>query len=118
MARDKNLKIALSPDTHVPGPAIAYGPTSNVILAARSVRSPNTIRFVKGFSCMSHPLPRAPDTQPDHAPPGFHLLAKPSGSTCNIDCTYCFFLSKEALYPDDTHRMSESTHDTYIRQLL
>ncbi|MCC7326205.1 MAG: anaerobic sulfatase maturase [Burkholderiales bacterium] len=52
------------------------------------------------------------------APPRFHLLSKPSGSTCNIDCTYCFFLSKEALYPDATHRMSEATLDAYIRQLL
>ena len=51
-------------------------------------------------------------------PPGFHLLAKPSGSTCNIDCTYCFFLSKEALYPNDKSRMSEATLETYIRQLL
>lgn len=57
-------------------------------------------------------------TLPFDAPPGFHLLAKPSGSTCNIDCTYCFFLSKEALYPKEKHRMSESTLDTYIRQLL
>ncbi len=52
------------------------------------------------------------------APPRFHLLAKPSGSTCNIDCKYCFFLSKEALYPDDRHRMSEATLEAYIRQLL
>jgi len=52
------------------------------------------------------------------APPRFHLLAKPSGSTCNIDCTYCFFLSKEALYPDHTHRMTEVTLDAYLRQLL
>jgi uncharacterized protein len=52
------------------------------------------------------------------APPRFHLLAKPSGSTCNIDCTYCFFLSKEALYPDDKHRMSDATLEAYIRQLL
>jgi len=52
------------------------------------------------------------------APPGFHLLAKPSGSTCNIDCTYCFFLSKEALYPNDQHRMSDATLEVYIRQLL
>jgi uncharacterized protein len=52
------------------------------------------------------------------APPGFHLLAKPSGSTCNIDCTYCFFLSKEALYPNEKQRMSEATLETYIRQLL
>ena len=55
---------------------------------------------------------------PPGAPPGFHLLAKPSGSTCNIDCTYCFFLSKEALYPNDKQRMSEATLETYIRQLL
>jgi len=52
------------------------------------------------------------------APPRFHLLAKPSGSTCNIDCRYCFFLSKEALYPDERHRMSDATLEAYIRQLL
>jgi uncharacterized protein len=51
-------------------------------------------------------------------PPRFHLLAKPSGSTCNIDCTYCFFLSKEALYPNSRSRMSDETLDAYIRQLL
>ena len=58
------------------------------------------------------------DTWPAHTPPGFHLLAKPSGSTCNIDCTYCFFLSKEALYPNEKHRMSDATLEAYIRQLL
>ena len=51
-------------------------------------------------------------------PPSFHLLAKPSGSTCNIDCTYCFFLSKDALYPNEKHRMSADTLEAYIRQLL
>ncbi len=55
---------------------------------------------------------------PTSAPPGFHLLAKPSGSTCNIDCTYCFFLSKEALYPNEKSRMSAATLEAYIRQLL
>ncbi|WP_245623746.1 anaerobic sulfatase maturase [Paraburkholderia nodosa] len=54
----------------------------------------------------------------NEAPPCFHLLAKPSGSTCNIDCQYCFFLSKDALYPDEQHRMSESTLEAYIHQLL
>jgi uncharacterized protein len=48
----------------------------------------------------------------------FHLLAKPSGSTCNLDCKYCFFLSKEALYPDSKHRMPEATLEAYVRQLL
>ncbi len=52
------------------------------------------------------------------APPRFHLLAKPSGSTCNLDCTYCFFLSKEALYPNEKSRMSEATLEAYIQQLL
>jgi uncharacterized protein len=46
------------------------------------------------------------------------MLAKPSGSTCNIDCAYCFFLSKQALYPNEKHRMSEETLENYIRQLL
>jgi uncharacterized protein len=58
------------------------------------------------------------DPQTDETPPCFHLLAKPSGSTCNIDCTYCFFLSKEALYPNEKSRMSDATLEAYIRQLL
>jgi len=58
------------------------------------------------------------DKTPIQSPPCFHLLAKPSGSTCNIDCTYCFFLSKEALYPNEKHRMSDETHEAYIAQLL
>ena len=56
--------------------------------------------------------------RPANSPPRFHLLAKPSGSTCNIDCKYCFFLSKEALYPNEKQRMSQETLETYIRQLL
>jgi len=57
-------------------------------------------------------------TVSNNAPPCFHLLAKPSGSTCNIDCTYCFFLSKDELYPNEKHQMSDSTLEAYIRQLL
>ena len=53
-----------------------------------------------------------------NAPPRFHLLVKPSGSTCNLDCTYCFFLSKEALYPNQKSRMPEATLEVYVRQLL
>lgn len=58
------------------------------------------------------------DTLPLHAAPAFHRLAKSSGSTGNIDCTYCFFLSKDALYPIDTPRMSDDTLESHIRQLL
>jgi uncharacterized protein len=27
----------------------------------------------------------------------FHVMAKPAGSACNLDCTYCFYLSKREL---------------------
>lgn len=50
--------------------------------------------------------------------PGFHLLAKPTGAVCNLDCQYCFFLSKEALYPGSRFRMSEELLKTYIKQLF
>jgi len=50
--------------------------------------------------------------------PGFHLLAKPTGAVCNLDCTYCFFLSKEALYPGSRSRMPDEVLEAYIRQLL
>ncbi|MEJ2503240.1 MAG: anaerobic sulfatase maturase [Gemmatimonadota bacterium] len=52
------------------------------------------------------------------APASYHVLAKPTGAICNLDCEYCFFLSKEALYPGDTFRMSDAVLDRYIRQLL
>jgi uncharacterized protein len=48
----------------------------------------------------------------------FHLLAKPTGATCNLDCKYCFFLSKEMLYPGERFRMSDEMLLTYLRQLL
>ena len=48
----------------------------------------------------------------------FHVLAKPTGPICNLDCEYCFFLSKESLYPGDTFRMGDELARTYVRQLL
>ena len=51
-------------------------------------------------------------------PLAFHLLVKPTGAVCNLDCKYCFFLSKEILYPGSRFRMAEDLLETYIRQLL
>jgi uncharacterized protein len=48
----------------------------------------------------------------------FHLLSKPTGAVCNLDCKYCFFLSKEMLYPGSRFRMADDLLETYIRQLL
>jgi uncharacterized protein len=52
------------------------------------------------------------------APPSFHLLAKPTGAVCNLDCSYCFFLSKEMLYPGSRFRMADELLETYLRQLI
>ena len=51
-------------------------------------------------------------------PQAFHLLAKPTGAVCNLDCAYCFFLSKEMLYPGSRFRMADEMLETYIRQLI
>ncbi len=51
-------------------------------------------------------------------PWAFHLLAKPTGPICNLDCEYCFFLSKEMLYPGDRFRMADEMLETYISQLF
>jgi uncharacterized protein len=52
------------------------------------------------------------------APVAFHLLAKPTGAVCNLDCSYCFFLSKEMLYPSSRFRMANELLETYVRQLV
>ncbi len=56
-------------------------------------------------------------TMPE-APRAFHLLAKPTGAVCNLDCSYCFFLSKEMLYPGSRFRMADDLLEEYVRQLI
>ena len=51
-------------------------------------------------------------------PTAFHVMTKPRGAICNLDCKYCYFLSKEKLYPNSQFRMSESLLEEYIRQYI
>ncbi len=45
----------------------------------------------------------------------FHILTKPIGPICNLDCKYCFYLEKEKLYPNETSwRMSDAVLEKYI----
>jgi uncharacterized protein len=49
----------------------------------------------------------------------FHLLTKPVGPICNLDCKYCFYLEKENLYPGENQwRMSDAVLEQYIRQYI
>lgn len=51
-------------------------------------------------------------------PPAFHVMSKPIGPLCNLRCDYCFYLSKQLLYPGARFRMSDAVLESYIRQLL
>lgn len=51
-------------------------------------------------------------------PPSFHLMAKPAGADCNLNCAYCFFLKKDALYPEGPPRMSDEVLESYLRQTI
>ncbi len=62
--------------------------------------------------------PEAPKVWPRNAPSSVHVLAKPTGSICNLDCKYCFFLSKETLYPGSKFRMADDTLEAYVRQVI
>ena len=47
----------------------------------------------------------------------FHLMAKPAGPDCNLACTYCFYLEKEALFQEQkVHRMTDDVLESYIKQ--
>lgn len=57
-------------------------------------------------------------TQSITAPPAFHVMLKPRGAICNLDCEYCYFLSKEMLYPGSRFRMANDLLETYTRQYI
>jgi uncharacterized protein len=46
-----------------------------------------------------------------------HVMVKTIGSMCNLDCTYCYYLSKADLLGKPRHwAMSDETLETFIRQ--
>lgn len=48
----------------------------------------------------------------------FTILAKPTGAICNLDCSYCFYLQKEKLYPGSKFRMSDEVLESYLKAYL
>ncbi|MEW6751585.1 MAG: anaerobic sulfatase maturase [Candidatus Latescibacterota bacterium] len=63
-------------------------------------------------------MPAAPAPHP--VPAACHCMAKPTGSVCNLDCRYCFYLEKGKLYPErgSAWRMDEGTLERYVRQYI
>jgi uncharacterized protein len=63
----------------------------------------------------------APMTDGPFAPPraGFHVMAKPTGPICNLDCRYCFYLEKERLYPGTSGwAMRDEVLETFVRDYI
>jgi len=51
----------------------------------------------------------------------FHVIAKPTGAICNINCEYCFYLEKEELYPHQKRsdfRMTPEVLERYVQQYI
>ena len=52
---------------------------------------------------------------PRNAPQGVHVVAKPNGPACNLNCEYCFYLEKKALFgAGEKYRMSDDVLSAYI----
>lgn len=52
-------------------------------------------------------------------PKAFHVMTKPMGPICNLDCKYCFYLEKEKLFPaGHNFKMTDEVLETYIRQYI
>jgi uncharacterized protein len=48
-------------------------------------------------------------------PQGLHVVAKPIGPACNLDCEYCFYLEKQALFAaGEKYRMPENVLSAFI----
>jgi uncharacterized protein len=52
------------------------------------------------------------------APAAFHVMLKPRGAICNLECEYCFYLDKEALFPQSRFRMREGLLEEFTRQYI
>lgn len=48
----------------------------------------------------------------------FHVMIKPRGPICNLNCSYCYYLSKEQLYLGSDFRMSDAVLETFTRQYI
>jgi len=49
----------------------------------------------------------------------FHVMTKPIGPLCNLDCKYCFYLEKEKLFPsNENFKMADEVLESYVRQYI
>jgi uncharacterized protein len=55
----------------------------------------------------------------ENTPQGIHVVAKPIGPICNLNCEYCFYLEKQALFAtDEKYRMSDKVLSAFITNYI
>lgn len=53
------------------------------------------------------------------SPKACYVMSKPTSSVCNLDCTYCYYLEKEKLYPEQkNYLMDDDTLERYVEQYI
>ena len=52
------------------------------------------------------------------SPVSFVTMLKPAGSSCNLDCTYCYYLDKAVQYGGRNVPMPDDLLEMYIRQYI
>lgn len=58
------------------------------------------------------------DAEKQVGPTAFMTMLKPAGSTCNLDCHYCYYLDKAVQYGGRQAVMSDELLELYIRQYI
>ena len=59
------------------------------------------------------------NTQHEGAAQGIHVVAKPIGPVCNLNCEYCFYIEKQALYPaGEQYRMPDNVLAAFITKYI
>ena len=52
-------------------------------------------------------------------PTAFNVMLKPAGSSCNLNCTYCYYLEKSKLYPEHSRfRMNDELLEKFTREYI
>lgn len=61
----------------------------------------------------------SPERSDASTPQGLHVVAKPIGPVCNLDCEYCFYLEKQALFgPGEQYRMPDEVLRAFITNYI
>ncbi len=52
-------------------------------------------------------------------PDAFHVMLKPAGPACNLNCTYCYYLEKSRLYEGkNSFRMTDELLEDFTKQFI